>query len=118
MIEQDDWRLTAGPVLGNEEKLKNIFLYDIPFQPLSENWDHAHCAFCWAKFYLREDCLQKGYCTSPRNERRAYWICPECFEDFKEMFGWTLKNGPLLPERPDLCQTETKQEVSGDGEKE
>ena len=21
------------------------------------------------------------------------WVCPECYEDFKEMFGWTLKKG-------------------------
>ena len=93
MIEKDDWRLTAGPVLGNKEKLKNIPLYYIPFQPLSENWDHEHCAFCWAKFYLHEECLQEGYCTRPQNSRDADWICPECYEDFKEMFGWTLKKG-------------------------
>ena len=93
MIEKDDWRLTAGPVLGNEEKLKNIPLYYIPFPPLSENWDHEHCTFCWAKFYLHEECLQEGYCTRPQNCRDADWICPECYEDFKEMFGWTLKRG-------------------------
>ena len=92
MIEKDDWRLTAGPVLGNEEKLKNIPLYYIPFQPLSENWDHEHCTFCWAKFYLHEECLQEGYCTRPQNSRDADWICPECYEDFKEMFGWKVKD--------------------------
>ena len=31
MIEKDDWRLTAGPICGREEKLKNISLYYIPF---------------------------------------------------------------------------------------
>ena len=93
MIEKDDWRLVAGPVIGNEEAFKNIPLYYIPFQPLSENWDHEHCAFCWAKFYLHEECLQEGYCTRPQNSRDADWICPECYEDFKEMFGWTLKKG-------------------------
>ena len=90
MVEKDDWRLTAGPVLGNEEKLKNIPLYHIPFRPLSQQWDHEHCVFCWDKFAPLEGCLQEGYCTSPKNERSAFWICPECYGDFKELFGWTL----------------------------
>lgn len=90
MVEKDDWRLTTGPVIGIEEELKNIPLYYIPFQPLSAQWDHEHCAFCWDKFYLNETCLQEGYCTHPQNTRSAHWICPACYEDFKEMFGWTL----------------------------
>lgn len=96
MVEKDDWRLTAGPVCGHEERLKNIPLYYIPFQPLSRQWDHEHCAFCWDKFYLHEECLQEGYCTRPQNEPGAYWICPACYEDFKELFGWTA--GGEMPE--------------------
>lgn len=88
MIQRDDWRLISGPVIGMEDRLKHIPLYRIPFQPLSENWDHEHCMFCWAKFSLREDCLQEGCCTMPRNQRGACWICPDCYGDFKEMFGW------------------------------
>lgn len=59
MVEKDDWRLTTGPVIGIEEELKNIPLYYIPFQPLSAQWDHEHCAFYWDKFYLKETCLQE-----------------------------------------------------------
>ncbi len=91
MIEKDDWRLTAGPVCGCEDKLKNIPLWYIPFQPLSEKGDHEHCAFCWARFSSYEGDLQTGYCTRPQNTAGADWICPACFEDFKEMFGWTLQ---------------------------
>ncbi len=91
MIEKDDWRLVAGPVQGNEEKLKNILLYHIPFRPLSEQWDHEHCVFCWEKFARLDGCLQEGYCTSPQNNRSAFWICPACYEDFKAMFGWTVR---------------------------
>ena len=89
MIEKDDWRLAVGPISGQEEKFKNIPLYRIPFRPLSAQWDHEHCAFCWAKFYLQEDHLREGYCTRPQNAADADWICPACYEDFKEMFGWT-----------------------------
>ena len=91
MVEKDDWRLTTGPVIGLEDKLRNIQLYHIPFQPLSERWDHEHCVFCWDKFFLHEECLQEGYCTHPQNDRGAHWICSECYNDFKEMFGWTVE---------------------------
>jgi hypothetical protein len=94
MIAKDDWRLTAGPVCGCEEKLKNIPLWYIPFQMLSEKQDHEHCAFCWERFSLYEGDLQAGYCTRPQNTAGAEWICPECFADFKEMFGWTLQSVP------------------------
>ena len=97
MIEKDDWRLLTGSVIRNEDAFKNIPLYYIPFQPFSEAWDHEHCIFCSAKFYLHEECLQEGYCTQPQNSRDADWICPECYEDFKEMFGWTLQEKPMLP---------------------
>ena len=90
MIEQDDWRLASDPVAVRQEAYKNIPLYRIPFQPLSEALDHEHCIFCWDKFYLHPECLQEGYCTRPQNSRGADWICPACYEDFKEMFGWTL----------------------------
>jgi hypothetical protein len=97
MIEKDDWRLTAGPISGREEELKNIPLYYIPFQPLSDRWDHEHCVFCWEKFYLHPECLQAGYCTGPQNSRDADWICPGCYEDFKEMFNWTLHDKTCCP---------------------
>ena len=97
MIAKDDWRLTAGPIRGREEELKHIPLYYIPFQPLSDSWDHEHCVFCWAKFFLHPECLQEGYCTRPQNSRDADWICPDCYEDFKEIFGWTLHDKSCCP---------------------
>ncbi len=84
MVDKDDWRLR-----GQEEYLNNAVLYYIPFKPFSEQWDHEHCDFCWATFSLGTDDLKEGYCTKPQNERRAVWICSECYEDFKEMFNWT-----------------------------
>lgn len=97
MIEKDDWRLTTGPISGREEELKDIPLYYIPFQPLSDRWDHEHCVFCWAKFYRHPEYLQEGYCTRPLNSPDADWICPECYEDFKQMFGWSLRNKTASP---------------------
>lgn len=95
MVEKDDWRLN-GQESYLKDILKDIPLYFIPFRPLSEQWDHEHCVFCWAKFYLHPECLQEGYCTRPQNSRDADWICPECYEDFKEMFGWKLEGEKTL----------------------
>ena len=91
MVDKDDWRLVAGSICGQEEKYKNIPVYHIPFKPLSEQWDHEHCIFCWDKFYLHPECLQEGYCTRAENCREADWICPTCYEDFKDIFGWQLQ---------------------------
>lgn len=81
MIEKDDWRLQ-----GQEKYLTEVKLIRTPFAPLSKTWDHEHCEFCWAKFSNHEDDLHNGYVT----EDKRTWICPECYEDFKEMFRWEL----------------------------
>ncbi len=58
-------------------------------------WDHDHCDFCWAKFMAPEiadrnpEMLAAGY-TIASEERSTFWICPSCFEDFKERFAWTV----------------------------
>ena len=45
-------------------------------------WDHDHCAFCWAKFADVDgpEILREGYATPDD----YYWICPTCFTDFRE----------------------------------
>lgn len=35
------------------------------------------------------DRLDEGYAT----DDSYYWVCPPCFEDLKEMFAWSLKDG-------------------------
>ena len=46
---------------------------------------HEHCEFCWDKATTDNDC--EFYCT----EDMRYWICKECFDDFKEKFEWAVK---------------------------
>ena len=58
------------------------------FQP-KPSWDYDHCEFCMEKFGLREDWLRRGYAT----EETYRWICPQCFADFREEFGWILLEG-------------------------
>ena len=78
----EDWRL------NNQEKyLCNKTLIKMCFIPIDEMNDHTHCAFCWDKFSENKDDLTQGYCTTDQN----YWICEECFNDFKEMFCFKVE---------------------------
>ncbi len=80
----NDWRLT------NQEKyLQNAVLIRREYEPPSAKWDHDHCAFCWARFSRYDGDLHEGYCTKDRD----FWICDECFRDFREMFRFTVDNG-------------------------
>lgn len=81
----NDWRLR-----GQEDYLMGKTLYFIRFQKHSEKWDHEHCDFCWAKFSDFEGDLHEGYCTGTDNKGSEYWVCPECYNDFKDRFEWKL----------------------------
>lgn len=87
MIEEDDWRLR-----GQEEYLQNKKFRFKKFTPSGNGNLHTHCEFCWHKFMEHvegvEDCSQEGYCSSDNK----YWVCEECFRDFKDNFNWKLIN--------------------------
>ncbi len=51
---------------------------------------HEHCQFCWEKVMTDMEC--EFYCTK---DMRG-WICPECFNDFKESFCWEKKDASEL----------------------
>ena len=88
MVDKTDWRRN-----GQESYLMNVKLYHLHFQPYSAKWEHEHCEFCWDKFGISEDDLHDGYCTTPQNSSGSYWICPECYHDFKDEFGWAVIEG-------------------------
>ncbi|MCL1893816.1 MAG: hypothetical protein FWG02_06240 [Holophagaceae bacterium] len=74
----NDWRLT------NQLKyLKRETLLYSKWVTLDESWDHDHCEFCWETI---DSSTENAYCTTDY----YHWICPECYNDFKEMFGWVL----------------------------
>lgn len=50
--------------------------------------DHEHCEFCSEKISYLPNCTSEGYCTVDTDF--CYWICHECYEDFKEVFQWLL----------------------------
>ena len=81
MREPDDWRLT-----NQANHLKGVVLHRRTYESKDGN-DHDHCEFCWVKFMAADlDGLKQGYAT-PDNGR---WICEACFEDFVDLFEWTV----------------------------
>jgi hypothetical protein len=83
MATKDDWRLT-----NQAAYLKGVRLNRQRYEPADGLNDHDHCEFCFAKFMLAgSDVLSLGYTTPDRSR----WVCPACFDDFQEMFGWTVE---------------------------
>ena len=88
MVDNTDWRLQ-----GQEQYLQNEELVRREYKQYSKEWDHDHCEFCSVKFTIlpnEPDAQRVGYCT--RDEYR--WICDTCFTDFRERFGWTVRDSP------------------------
>ena len=86
MADESDWRL-----MGQERYLTGVVLVRCRYcRPQhNSNWDHDHCAFCWAKFMIEDfpDVLHEGYCTKDE----YHWICAQCFADFRDLFGWSVQ---------------------------
>jgi hypothetical protein len=94
-MNQSDWRLAS--LNGH---LLNLSITWKPYRQRSETWDHDHCAFCWATFSDSRSAsaapgdLHEGYAVEAHvNQGRCVpadweWICPRCYEDFKDMFNW------------------------------
>jgi hypothetical protein len=85
MPGSSDWRLR-----GQQNYLAGATLVRRPYRRYAANrdWDHDHCAFCWAKFMVEDvpGVLHEGYAT----QDDYHWICSSCFEDFREEFKGTL----------------------------
>jgi hypothetical protein len=92
MVQKDDWRL-----FGQEKFLKGVTLEWMRYRQYSPSWDHDHCSFCMARFQDSDepDILREGYATLDE----YYWICRNCFNDFKELFQWTVRNDWEVPQK-------------------
>jgi histone acetyltransferase (RNA polymerase elongator complex component) len=71
----------ARRLMGQEKYLKNKTLHISKFVSNSEKWDHGHCAFCSKK--IDANTTDTFYTT----EDNSYWICEDCYNDFKQMFN-------------------------------
>lgn len=76
MSNTNDWRIT------NQHKYlygKSLVLKAFR---CSGRWDHEHCVFCYDKILPGN----VAYCTVDNK----YWICKQCFDDFKKEFGLNI----------------------------
>lgn len=91
-MDASDWRLRGQEdCLMGAELIHKSFKSDLPKvlmpdEDLRQYNDHEHCEFCFAKISENDEDLHEGYCTRDK----YHWICPKCFEDFKNEFAWKL----------------------------
>jgi hypothetical protein len=82
-----DWRIdNVNGLQGQSFRWKNYYAR-------SENWDHDHCAACWAKFMLNgEGLLIQGYAVSEEYEHGLdyAWVCADCFKDLAGIMDWRV----------------------------
>ena len=76
-------RLHDDRLQGQEEYLIHASVVKALYPSVTNK--HKHCEFCKAKFGIDEK-LKQGYATKDR----YYWICENCFEDFKDLFKFRL----------------------------
>lgn len=76
----NDWRLTNQINYLYEKKLLQI-----PFESYRDGWEHEHCAFCSER-------IDSNTINAYATEDKYHWICKDCFNDFKDMFKWSVAN--------------------------
>ena len=81
-MENDDWRIT-----GQEDYLMGKKIMFAKYEKYSVR-NHEHCIFCWTTFSEYAGDLHQGYCVLVDNFYQ--WICPDCFNDFKDKFQWEV----------------------------
>ena len=90
---EKDWRLGRDQedYLKNEHLVYKNFKSKLSKDNINFESDHYHCEFCWHRLMEDctniEDCSTEGYCTLDGR----IWICKTCYDDFKEMFNWSVK---------------------------
>ena len=82
-MTNNDWRLQ-----GQEQYLRGALLHWSTYHPRTVGNDHDHCEFCFVKFMeaAYAGTMQEGYTTDDGHR----WICRQCFNDFKERFGFVI----------------------------
>ena len=88
MDSDKQWRIDqAGFLKGATLQWRN-------WKAPSAQWDHDHCACCWAKFaeWDAPEIQHQGYTTTDLHSHGAgyHWVCEECFTDLKDEMQWQL----------------------------
>jgi len=115
VTDADDWRVSmASPTMHGlvlrwaRWRPSNSVTFAPTGEVTPSTWDHDHCELCFQEFCDEEHAsgdgrqsLTEGYAArgpagSAVEQQRAdyHWICPACFADLKEHFGWTVRSDP------------------------
>ena len=85
----EDWRILAYNGFMNGQ------IFEKEKFVSSEKNDHEHCEFCYKKITdlnnLNEEIDRFGYVYKDVKKNRSYWLCEECYSDFKERFNFKNK---------------------------
>lgn len=84
MTDSRDWRL------DNLQPLKGFRFSRAVLRTRRDDWDHEHCVGCWQKFAESgnpPEVLHEGF----REVNRDEWVCPDCFETFREELSWSVE---------------------------
>jgi hypothetical protein len=84
-MPKDDWRRPGGEFLHGVPLVHRKYRHN----QKNPKWDHDHCEFCGVTFSLMDtpEDLKEGYAT----EDDYRWVCPKCFEDFRDEFKWVVR---------------------------
>jgi hypothetical protein len=63
----------------------------IRWRPSRPGWDHDHCEFCSGEISDRpiDDHTQFNAAWVTADDE-DHWVCPQCFDDFRDRFGWSI----------------------------
>ncbi len=89
VVVDDEWRLT-----GQERYLRSVRLRWRNWWSYRADWDHDHCEFCHAEISDRPIDGHTEYNAAWVTDDDYHWICPRCFDDFRERFDWKIAIEP------------------------
>ncbi|MGN6125258.1 MAG: hypothetical protein ACTHON_01725 [Humibacter sp.] len=86
---EEDWRLTDQEAYLASRSLR--FARWTPYRP---DWDHDHCDFCFAEI-SNNTTGHADYNEAWVTADDGYtWVCPQCFNEFRERFHWVVVDAP------------------------
>lgn len=71
-----------------DNNMRNHVLLKVKFSDRLTETEHEYCEFCMARFGNVNKDFKEGY----RTQNYYYWVCEDCFDEYKEEYHWTVKS--------------------------
>lgn len=79
----EELRKFLKPLINEKFRFKN-------YTEVYENTEHDHCMINGEEISSYEGCLRWGYTSTSEKHEDYWWICPACFEQYKDVMGWEV----------------------------